>query len=111
MSNTEEDIKYDTGPTLLQMEEAVLQCEAPDRADGKRYLLLSGQLLPSLPDTTFGLCLTAETTQKEADALAELINKHCPAMFGLFYDRNLTDQYYEIGENGLAILEDPSQGR
>jgi hypothetical protein len=111
MSNVEEDLEYDTGPTSLQTEAADLLCQAPDRADGKRYLFFGGAQLPSLPHAAFGLCLTAETTQQEAEALAELINKHCPAMFGMFYDRDLTEAYYEIGENGLAILEDPRTGR
>jgi hypothetical protein len=107
MIDAADEIEYDTGPELLQTEESpgFFLCQAPDQPDGQRYLFFGGTWLPSLPNVLFGLCLKPETTQQEAQALADLINKHCPAMYGMFYSRNLTDQYFELNEHGLAKLD------
>jgi hypothetical protein len=56
-----------------------------------RYLFFGGASLPSLPHVLFGLCLKPETTRQEAEALAEHINRYCPAMYGMFYNSSLTD--------------------
>lgn len=98
--------EYDEGPTLLQTEDtAIFVCHAPDRPDGQRYLVFGGTRFPSLSHVTFGLCLTPETTQREAETLAELINKHCPTFWAAFYNRNLSDEYFELNEHGLAKLD------
>jgi hypothetical protein len=105
-STDEGESEYDRGPTLLQTEDtAFFCCKAPDRPDGQRYLGFGGPGLPSLPHVIFGLCLQPETTQQEAETLAELINKHCPAFWAAFYDRNLSDEYFELNEHGLAKLD------
>jgi hypothetical protein len=100
-------IKYDAGPELLQVEESLgyFVCQAPDQPDGKRYLFFGGTSLPSLPHVLFGLCLRPETTQQEAQALADQINKHCLTIYGAFYNRRLTDEHFELNEHGLAKLD------
>jgi hypothetical protein len=101
------EIKYDAGPELLQVEESFgyFVCQSPEQPDGKRYLFFGGTSLPSLPHVLFGLCLKPETTQQEAQALADHITKHCPAMYGMFYNRSLTDEYFALNEHGLAKLD------
>jgi hypothetical protein len=100
-------VKHDTGLELLQVEESYvcLRCQVLDEPGGERYLSFGGTPLPSLPHVVFGLCLKPETTQQEAQALADQINKHCPAIYGAFYNRGLTDIYYELNEHGLAKLD------
>jgi hypothetical protein len=102
----EAETEYDNGPELLQTEETDnFACQAPERPDGQRYLSFGGTGFPSLSHVEFGLCLTPETTQQEAEAVAELINKHCPSFWAAFYNRNLSDEYYELNEHGLAKLD------
>ena len=93
MADDVPEVEYVRGPELLQMEasEGFFLCQAPEKPDGKRYLFFGGAELPSLSQVLFGLCLKPETTQREAEALAEHINKHCLAMYGMFYNRDLTD--------------------
>jgi hypothetical protein len=104
MSDVADETKYDGEPQFLQTEESIclFRCEALQEPDGKRHLAFSSTWLPSLPYVVFGLCLKPETTQQEAEALADHINKHCPAMYGMFYDRSLTDEFYELNEYGLV---------
>jgi hypothetical protein len=98
--------EYDTGPELLRVEPMDnFICQAPNQSNGKRYLFFGGLPFPSLPHVHIGLCLKPETTQQEAEALAKLINKHCPAPFAQFFDRSLTDEYPELDVHGLAKLE------
>ena len=93
MNDAADETESDTGPELLQTEasQGAFLCQAPDQPDGKRDLFFGGTSLPSLPHVLLGLCLKPETTQQEAEELAEHINKHCPAMYGMFYNRDLTD--------------------
>jgi hypothetical protein len=107
MTDVANENEYDTGPELLQVEESpgVFECQLPDQPDGKRYLSFGGTWLPSLPHVIFGLCLKPETTQEETQAVADLINQHCDAMYGMFFNRSLTDEYPELNEHGLAKLE------
>jgi hypothetical protein len=56
-----------------------------------------------IPYVLFGLCLKPETTK--AQAVADSIDKHCEAMYGKFFDRNLADEYPELNEQGLAKLD------
>jgi hypothetical protein len=107
MTDPADEIKYDTGPKLLQTEESMglLLCQVESQSDGKQSLFFGGMWLRSLPEVLFGLCLKPETTQEEAQAVAELINKHCDGMFGMFFDRSLTDEYPELNEHGLAKLD------
>jgi hypothetical protein len=54
-------------------------------------LFFGGLPFQSLPNVRFGLCLNPETTQEEAEALADAINKYCPAPFAQFFDRSLIE--------------------
>jgi hypothetical protein len=56
----------------------------------------------------FGLSLRPETTQSEANALAEMINKHCPSRWAQFFSDHLNDEYPEFDEHGLAKWEGPA---
>jgi hypothetical protein len=95
-----------TGPTWLETEALDnFVCQASVRPDGERYLIFGGLPFPSVPHANFGLYLTRETTQQEAQTLAHLINKHCPALWAAFFDRSLTEDLYEINEHGLAQLD------
>jgi hypothetical protein len=84
--------EYDAGPKFLRVEPIDnFVCQAPPQPDGKRYLSFGGMPFPSLPHVRFGLCLNPETTQEEAEALADAINKHCPASFAQIFDRSLIE--------------------
>lgn len=83
---------YDASPKLLKIEPIDnFVCQAPEQPDGKRCLFFGGMPFPSLPNVHFGLCLNPKTTQEEAEALADAINKHCPAPFAQIFDRSLME--------------------
>jgi hypothetical protein len=94
MTERTEDDTYDGEPRVLQTEDmGLFHCQAPAQPEGRRYLLFSGTPIPSLPHVLFELCLTPETTQQEADALAEMIKKHCPSLWAQSFDQHLDDDY------------------
>ena len=84
--------EYDTGPKLLKVETIDnFVCQAPEHREGKRYLLSGDLPFQTLSNAHFGLCLNPETTQEEAEALADAINKHCPAPFAQIFNRSLIE--------------------
>jgi hypothetical protein len=107
MTDVGDEIEYDTGPELLQTEESTgfFLCQVKGQPDGKQSLFFGGTSLPSLPHVVFGLCLKQETTQEEAQELADLMNNRCDGMYGMFFNRSLTDEYPELNDHGLAKLD------
>jgi hypothetical protein len=89
----------------------IFYCQAPGQPDGKLYLLFDGAPIPSLPHVLFGLSLRPETTQEEASALAEMINKHCPSLWAQFFNDHLNDEYPEFDKHGLTKWEGPEDPR
>jgi hypothetical protein len=112
MTEQTEDDTYDGEPRVLQTEDiGLFHCQAPAQPEGRRYLLFGGTRILSLPHVLFGFCLKPETTQQEADALAEMINKHCPSLWAQFFDLHLDDHYPEFDGHGLVKSEGPEDPR
>jgi hypothetical protein len=49
--------------------------------------------------------LKSETRLQEANAVADLINRRYDGMYGMFFNRSLTDKYPELNDNSLAKVE------
>jgi hypothetical protein len=78
-------------------------------SDGQFCILFEGGMFPSLFGMLFGLKLTPETTQEEAEALAGQLAKHCPQLFVAFLNRQgLTKEgRLALGRvyNGAGLLD------
>jgi hypothetical protein len=66
MTDVGDEIKYDTGPKLLQTEESMglLLCQVEGQPDGKQSLFFGGTWLRSLPEVLFGLSLNQRPRKK-----------------------------------------------
>jgi hypothetical protein len=112
MTHAIAEAEYGGEQRLLQTEVMpIFFCQAPKQPDGRRYLSFDGAPIPSLPHVLFGLSLRPETTQEEANALAKMINKHCPSLWAQFFNDHLNDDYPDFDEYGLAKWEGPENPR
>jgi hypothetical protein len=75
-------------------------------SDGRLCIRFEGGMFRSMLGKLFGLMLTPETTREQAEALAELLEKHCHHMFVASLDHEglsdeerlaLTQMYDEMG--------------
>jgi hypothetical protein len=75
-------------------------------ADGSLCIRFEGGMFRTLRGKLFGLTLTPETTEEEAEAIAALLDKHCPYLFVASLDHDglseeerlsLTRMYDEMG--------------
>jgi hypothetical protein len=94
------EIENGDAPKLLKVEPIDnFVCQHQNNRTVSDICFSGGMPFPSSPNIGFGLCLTLETTQQDAEVLADLINKHCPSPFAQIFERNLIeDDLLELNE-------------
>jgi hypothetical protein len=79
---------------------------AKQMSDGSLCIRFEGGMFRTLLGKLFGLTLTPETTEEEAEALAAMLEKHCATLFVASLDHegiseeerlSLTEMYDQMG--------------
>ena len=69
---------------MAKTERVAATCAVKAYSDGTPFLIFEMDFLPTLPQTYIGLDLRPGTTLKEAEQVADTINRHCENVSALF---------------------------